>query len=99
MFKSILIFSLLTVFAFTQTAGKMGLLSKAYKLIYNISIDDSETAELEQDDCNEDGDCDAIPISLNCHCSLSSGPNRFNSQEAFRSNHYSIPDSPPPDFT
>ncbi len=99
MFKSILIFSFLALFAFTQTAGKMGLLNKAYKLIYNISLDASESDEVEQDDCYEDGDYDALPLSLNTNSKLTLGSIRFYSQQAFRSTHYSIPDSPPPDFT
>ena len=98
LFKSILLYSFLTVFAFTQTAGKMGLFNKAYKFLYNMSTDASESDEVEQDDCYEDSDYDALLLAFQGGSETSKKSIGINSNQAFIQNHYSVPDSPPPDF-
>ena len=78
--------------------GKLGILSKGNKFNFNISLDASESDDDEQDDCNEDEDFDALLISH--QSSLTNNLRGLNAlfQAHFRPNHYSIPDSPPPDF-
>ena len=58
----------------------------------------SESEKLEQEDASEDTDFDALPQFLSDKIKLKSVSILLNLHQEFFSNHYSIPDSPPPDF-
>jgi len=98
LFKSTLILLIISLFTFSQTAGKMGAFDKAYKIICNISCDGAESEKLEQDDASEDTDFDALPTALNQTFRKIFSRADYSITQEINLNKHKTPETPPPDF-